>query len=63
MQVADLAELRRVAEHAVPVDVVDLPGCQHDRYDVTAGRIIAASYQDACGGPDHAETHESGATV
>ena len=63
MQAADLAERRPVAEHAVPVDVIDLPRCKHGRYRATADRTAAALLQHARVRSDHANTPGSEATV
>lgn len=63
MQAADLAERRTVAEHAVPVDAIDRPGCKHGRYRVTADRTAAALLPYARVRSDHANTPGSEATV
>jgi hypothetical protein len=63
MQAADLAERRPGAEHAVPVDAIDLRGCKHDCYRATADRIAAALFQHACVRSDHANTRGTEATV
>ena len=62
MQAADLAARRPVAEHAVPVDVIDLPGCRSDRYGATADRI-APGFLHARVRCDHAITRECEATI
>jgi len=63
MQAADLAERRPVAEHAVPVDVIDLPGCRYDCYGATADRIAVALVRHVCVRSDQASTHGSEVTL